>query len=49
MKKVSRVISIGVGPGSDIAGFLAFLASRNVSRQIIYYTMDQCAQWSDYM
>ncbi|CAH8602669.1 unnamed protein product [Heterobilharzia americana] len=42
---VSRIISIGVGPGPDIAAYLAYARCRGFTQRIVYYAIDQCAGW----
>ncbi|KAL3311324.1 hypothetical protein Ciccas_010098 [Cichlidogyrus casuarinus] len=46
---VSRVISVGCGSGADIAAFLAFFHSRSISRQLVYYAIDQSPGWNQYI
>ncbi|CAH8607226.1 unnamed protein product [Schistosoma intercalatum] len=46
---VSRIISIGVGPGPDIAAYLAYARCRGFTQRIIYFAIDQCAGWGNYL
>ncbi|VDP99470.1 unnamed protein product [Trichobilharzia regenti] len=46
---VSRIISIGVGPGPDIAAYLAYARCRGFTQRLVYYAMDQCAGWASYL
>ncbi|VEL21352.1 unnamed protein product [Protopolystoma xenopodis] len=51
---VSRVISIGVGPGPDVAALVAYLRLRKTfvpgtSNRLVYYAIDKCSGWSVYL
>ncbi|CAH8551455.1 unnamed protein product [Schistosoma turkestanicum] len=46
---VTRLISIGVGPGPDIAAYLAYARCRGFNQRIIYYAIDQCSGWGNYL
>jgi hypothetical protein len=49
LTSVTRVISIGVGPASDVAGFLAYLRTRGMNQRLTYFVLDQCSQWNEYI
>lgn len=49
MENVHRVISVGVGPGSDIAAFLAYIRCRGVANRLVYYAIDQSEGWSTFL
>lgn len=49
LNHVSRVISVGVGPGSDIAALLAYVRCRGVSNRLVYYAIDQSEGWSTFI
>ncbi|VDD80269.1 unnamed protein product [Mesocestoides corti] len=46
---VKRVISIGVGPGADIAAFLSFARCRGFTNRLVYYSIDQSEGWSPFL
>ncbi|KAA0199477.1 hypothetical protein FBUS_06406, partial [Fasciolopsis buskii] len=46
---VSRVISIGVGPGPDMVAFVAYAREHGFKQRLVYYTLDQCAGWGVYL
>ncbi|KAF7257570.1 hypothetical protein EG68_05143 [Paragonimus skrjabini miyazakii] len=46
---VSRVISIGVGPGPDMAAYVAYARTHGFKQRLIYYCIDQCPGWSMYL
>ncbi|VDK42666.1 unnamed protein product [Taenia asiatica] len=46
---VSRVISVGVGPGTDIAAFLSFARCRGFTNRLVYYAIDQSEGWSTFL
>ncbi|TPP56907.1 hypothetical protein FGIG_10362 [Fasciola gigantica] len=46
---VSRVISIGVGPGPDMVAFVAYARVHGFKQRLVYYTLDQCAGWGMYL
>ncbi|VDP14905.1 unnamed protein product [Echinostoma caproni] len=46
---VSRVISIGVGPGPDMVAFVAYARLHGFQQRLVYYAMDQCAGWGMYL
>lgn len=47
--KVRRVVSIGAGPGSDMAAFVAFARCRGFTNRLVYYTIDQSEGWSTFL
>lgn len=47
--QVTRVVSIGVGPGADVAAYLAFARSRGFQQRLVYYVMDQGEGWAQYL
>ncbi|VDL19351.1 unnamed protein product [Hymenolepis diminuta] len=49
LQNVRRVISVGVGPGSDIAAFLAYIRCRGVTNRLVYYAIDQSEGWSTFL
>nr|VZI33694.1 unnamed protein product [Spirometra erinaceieuropaei] len=46
---VRRVISVGVGPGADIAAFVAFARTRGFTNRLVYYAIDQSDGWSTFL
>nr|CUU97402.1 hypothetical transcript [Hymenolepis microstoma] len=49
LQSVCRVITVGVGPGSDIAAFLAYIRCRGVNSRLVYYAIDQSEGWSSFL
>ncbi|VDO04162.1 unnamed protein product [Rodentolepis nana] len=49
LQSVHRVITVGVGPGSDIAAFLAYIRCRGVKNRLVYYAIDQSEGWSTFL
>lgn len=46
---VSRIISIGVGPGPDLAAYVAYARSHGFTQRLVYYALDQCSGWGAYL
>lgn len=46
---VSRVISIGCGPGPDVAAYVAYARAHGFRQRLVYYCIDQCAGWNIYL
>ncbi len=46
---VRRVISVGVGPGADIAAYLSFARCRGFKNRLVYYAIDQSEGWSPFV
>ncbi|KAG5441450.1 hypothetical protein CSKR_107643 [Clonorchis sinensis] len=46
---VSRIISVGVGPGPDVVAYVAYARTHGFKQRLVYYCLDQCSGWGMYL